>query len=93
MTGAGLEALNAAGCTTPKRRRGRSNTCTKPSSPTAASRKPGHETESNVGSTAWVVQGIWAAGGNPETWITAGGTEPLGYMASLQQPDGHIRWT
>jgi Squalene-hopene cyclase C-terminal domain/Prenyltransferase and squalene oxidase repeat len=49
------------------------------------------ETESNVASTAWAVQGIWAAGQGPETWIK-GGTDPLSYMASLQQPDGHIRW-
>lgn len=49
------------------------------------------ETESNAASTAWAVQGIWAAGQDPETWIK-GGNEPLSYMASLQQPDGHIRW-
>ncbi len=50
-----------------------------------------HETESNVASTAWAVQGIWAAGQDPETWVE-GGNEPLSYLASLQQPDGHIRW-
>jgi hypothetical protein len=48
--------------------------------------------ESNVASTAWVVQAIWAAGQNPETWRAASGEEPLGYMESLQEPDGHIRW-
>ncbi|MBN9621898.1 MAG: terpene cyclase/mutase family protein [Actinobacteria bacterium] len=55
---------------------------------------PNKELESNVASTAWAVQGIWATGGNPETW-TAGpeGREPLDYMESMQQPsDGHIRW-
>ena len=49
--------------------------------------------ESNVASTAWGVQGIWAAGGDPETWRTGGGgasEEPLDYMESLQQPDGHV---
>jgi prenyltransferase beta subunit len=48
--------------------------------------------ESNVASTAWAVQAIWAAGQNPESWRTASGKEPLGYMESLQEPDGHIRW-
>jgi prenyltransferase beta subunit len=50
------------------------------------------ETESNVASTAWAVQGIWAAGEDPEEWVTESGNDPLSYMASLQQPDGHIRW-
>lgn len=57
---------------------------------------PGSEGESNVASTAWAVQGIWSAGGNPETWRTGSGQlteEPLDYMESMQQPDGHIRWS
>ena len=51
--------------------------------------------ESNVASTAWAVQGLWAAGEDPETWRTGSGLaseEPLDYMESLQQPDGHVRW-
>jgi Prenyltransferase and squalene oxidase repeat len=52
---------------------------------------PTSERESNVASTAWAVQGIWATGGNPEEWLDAG-REPLDYMESMQQPDGHIRW-
>lgn len=52
---------------------------------------PRSERESNVASTAWAVQGIWATGGNPEEWLD-GGREPLDYMESMQQPDGHIRW-
>lgn len=51
--------------------------------------------ESNVASTAWAVQGIWAVGENPEDWRVGSGTDakdPLSYMESLQQPDGHIRW-
>jgi prenyltransferase beta subunit len=57
---------------------------------------PASENESNVASTAWAVQGIWSAGGNPETWRTGSGLlteEPLDYMESMQQPDGHIRWS
>jgi prenyltransferase beta subunit len=49
------------------------------------------EPESNVASTAWAVQGIWAAGQNPETWLV-GGHEPLGFLASLQEADGRLRW-
>lgn len=51
--------------------------------------------ESNVASTAWAVQAIWAAGQNPEAWRTHSGEEteePLDYMESLQEDDGHIRW-
>ncbi len=51
--------------------------------------------ESNVASTAWAVQAVWAVGENPEGWRTGSGgeaEEPLDYMESLQQPDGHIRW-
>jgi hypothetical protein len=51
--------------------------------------------ESNVASTVWGVQGIWAVGENPEDWRVGSGAEakdPLGYMESMQQPDGHIRW-
>ena len=51
--------------------------------------------ESNVASTAWAVQAIWAVRDNPEAWRTGSGLpteEPLDYMESLQEPDGHIRW-
>ena len=53
-----------------RQRSGRSPTCTQRSFPTAASRRCRGEGESNVASTAWAVQGIWAAGGNPEAWTT-----------------------
>jgi hypothetical protein len=48
--------------------------------------------ESNVASTAWAVQAIWCGGENPEEWRAPSGAEPLGYMRSMQEPDGHIRW-
>ncbi len=47
--------------------------------------------EANVGSTAWVVQAIWAAGQNPEDWEPAD-VDPLTYLESMQQEDGHVRW-
>jgi hypothetical protein len=51
--------------------------------------------ESNVASTAWATQAIWAVGENPEGWRTGSGApteEPLDYIESLQEPDGHVRW-
>jgi hypothetical protein len=47
----------------------------------------------NSPSTAWVVQGIWAAGGDPRSWRTQSGADPLSFLASLQHPDGSIAWT
>jgi Squalene-hopene cyclase C-terminal domain/Prenyltransferase and squalene oxidase repeat len=95
MTGAGIEALNAAGMHDTEAQ-------TKALVYLHEAQLPDggwpqeidnpSEGESNVGSTAWVVQGIWAAGDNPESWVTENGIEPLGYMTSLQQPDGHIRY-
>jgi hypothetical protein len=45
----------------------------------------------NTQSTAWAVQGILAAGGNPGSFKPAGNT-PLDYLAATQQPDGHYRY-
>jgi energy-coupling factor transport system substrate-specific component len=45
----------------------------------------------NTQSTAWAVQGILAAGGNPNSFKPAGKT-PLDYLAATQQPDGHYRY-
>ncbi len=97
MTGAAIEALNAAG------RQGAAKEVeqhafeylkTAQDANGGFSEEPGNP-EPNVASTAWVVQAMWSAGINPETWVTHSGLaseEPLGYMASLQQEDGHIRW-
>jgi len=95
MTGAAIEALNAAG---------RHNTQAQQQAFAYLHRVqdsdggfPEHsgEGESNVASTAWAAQAMWSAGEDPEAWLTGSGQEtedPLAYMASLQQPDGHIRW-
>jgi prenyltransferase beta subunit len=91
MTGAGLEALNAAGMHDTEAQAKALSYLHEVQLPDGGFPEETSQTESNVGSTAWAVQGIWAAGGNPETWVIDG-NEPLGYMASLQQPDGHIRW-
>jgi hypothetical protein len=48
---------------------------------------------SNAATTAWVVQGMWAAGIDPRSWRTPSGRDPLSYLASLQRPDGSIGYT
>jgi hypothetical protein len=95
MTGAGIEALNAAGMHDTEAQTNALvylHEAQLPDGGWPQEIDNPREQESNVGSTAWVVQGIWAAGDNPENWVTESGIEPLGYMASLQQPDGHIRY-
>ncbi|HEX5922984.1 MAG TPA: prenyltransferase/squalene oxidase repeat-containing protein, partial [Baekduia sp.] len=47
--------------------------------------------DSNSASTAWTLQAMWASGIDPTTWRRTGGT-PLDYLASLQQPDGSIKY-
>jgi hypothetical protein len=100
MTGAAIEALDAAG-------RHRTNAQTKALEYLSNTQNPAEggfteqlglresdadsSLEANVGSTAWVVQGLWAAGENPEDW-KPGGVDPLTYIESMQQPDGHVRW-
>lgn len=92
LTGAAIQALRAAGrADTEAERRGLQYLREMQAPDGGFPEFPG-EAESNVASTAWAVQGIWAAGQDPETWSEEGGVEPLSYMASMQQPDGHIRW-
>lgn len=50
-------------------------------------------TPENSASTAWVLQGMWAAGVNPREWRAESGADPLSFLASLQRPDGSIGWT
>jgi prenyltransferase beta subunit len=93
MTGAALQALDAPGQPSPGESQQKAlkylHEAQEPDG--GFPERPG-EGESNVASTAWAVQGLWAAGENPENWVKGSGREPLGYMESLQQPDGHIRY-
>jgi prenyltransferase beta subunit len=93
MTGAALQALNAPGQPAPGASQQKAleylHEAQEPDG--GFPERPG-EGESNVASTAWAVQGLWAAGENPENWVKGSGREPLDYMESLQQPDGHIRY-
>jgi hypothetical protein len=47
---------------------------------------------SNAQSTAWAVQGLLAAGVDPETLHRAGAPAPLGYLNSLIGADGSIAY-
>jgi hypothetical protein len=91
LTGAAIQALRAAGrADTDAERDALAYLRAMQRSDGGFPEHPG-EAESNVASTAWAVQGAWAAGQDPETWLV-GASEPLSYLASLQQPDGHLRW-
>jgi Prenyltransferase and squalene oxidase repeat len=46
----------------------------------------------NSQSTAWAVQGMIAVGTGPAA-VKTGGQSPLDYLASLQQSDGHYRYS
>jgi prenyltransferase beta subunit len=92
MTGAALEALNAAGLhDTEAQAKALAFLHTAQNPDGGFPEQPG-EHESNSASTAWALQGLWAAGQNPETWQEPGGREPLGYLESMQQANGSIQW-
>ncbi len=93
MTGAALQALNAPGQSTSGESQQKAlKYLREAQGPDGGFPERPGEGESNVASTAWAVQGLWAAGENPETWDQGSGREPLDYMESLQQTDGHIRY-
>jgi prenyltransferase beta subunit len=95
MTGAALQALNAAEHLDPEGQKRAFEYLREVETPNGGFPEFSYETEPNVASTAWVVQAMWSAGINPETWLTHSGLaaeEPLGYLASMQQEDGHIRY-
>jgi energy-coupling factor transport system substrate-specific component len=49
--------------------------------------------ESNAQSTAWAVQGLIAAGKNPDTVRHRGSRTPTGYLESLLAPNGSVRYS
>jgi prenyltransferase beta subunit len=91
LTGAAIQALRAAGRSGTAAEQAGLEYLHRIQAPDGGFPEFAGEPESNVASTAWAVQGIWATGQNPESWLV-GGSEPLGFMASLQQADGRLRW-
>jgi energy-coupling factor transport system substrate-specific component len=49
--------------------------------------------ESNAQSTAWAIQGLIAAGRNPNTVRRRGSRSPTGYLESLLAPGGSVRYS
>jgi prenyltransferase beta subunit len=92
MTGAAIEALNAADRPNTVAQQKAFGFLHEAQHPDGGFSEHLGEGESNVASTAWAVQGMWAAGQSPETWLQGSGAEPLSYMQSMQQTDGSIRW-
>jgi prenyltransferase beta subunit len=92
MTGAAIEALNAAGRHDTLSQEEAFEYLHKAQNPDGGFPEYPWESEPNVASSAWAVQAIWSAGQSPEAWVGTAGGEPLSYMASMQQPDGHIRF-
>ncbi|MGH2863828.1 MAG: prenyltransferase/squalene oxidase repeat-containing protein, partial [Solirubrobacteraceae bacterium] len=95
MTGAAIEALNAAGLERqPVQEEAFEYLRQYAQSPNGGFSQQAEEAEPNVASTAWVLQGIWSAAENPEAWpwLTEAAGDPMSYLASMQQEDGHIRY-
>ncbi len=95
MTGAALEALNAVKHPDAEGQKKAFEYLREGETPNGGFAEFLTEGEPNVASTAWVAQAMWSAGINPEEWLKHSGLateEPLGYLASMQQPDGHIRY-
>lgn len=89
LTGAALEALNAAGRHHTAAQTGAIKLLHEAQRSDGGFAQQPSEVASNAASTAWVVQGLWAAGEEPATW-TAQGASPLAYLTSLQGPEGGI---
>lgn len=93
MTGAAIEALNAAQREDPEEQAWAFEFLREAQRADGGLAQDIAQSEPNVASTAWAVQAMWSAGINPETWHSGPtNEEPLGYLASMQQEDGHIRY-
>jgi prenyltransferase beta subunit len=92
MTGAAVQALNAAGRHDTLAQRKAFEYLHEAQDANGGFPEYPGETEPNVASSAWAVQAIWSAGQNPESWVAGAGEEPLSYMESMQQEDGSIRY-
>jgi hypothetical protein len=91
LTGAAIQALNAAGRHDTEAELRALEYLRGMQGPDGGFRQGSGPT--NSATTAWVVQGLWAAGEDPRSWRTETGADPLGFLASLQRADGSIGWT
>jgi Squalene-hopene cyclase C-terminal domain/Prenyltransferase and squalene oxidase repeat len=91
MTGAAIQALAAAGDGGSVARERALAFLRQAQEPDGGFPERPGEAEANVASTAWAVQGIWAAGEDPATWLREG-NQPLRYMESMQHEDGSLQY-
>jgi Prenyltransferase and squalene oxidase repeat len=94
LTGAVVEALNAAGFHETEKQAEAFEYLHRMQGPDGGFRET-RNTATNSATTAWVLQGMWSAGVDPRApeWTASGGDDPLQFLASLQQADGSIKWT
>jgi hypothetical protein len=92
LTGAAIEALNAAGLHDTEAQ-ARGFDFLESQQGADGGFRESDDGPTNSATTAWVVQGMWAAGVDPRQWRTEAGRDPLAFLASLQRPDGSIGWT
>lgn len=91
MTGAILQALRAGGVVDPEVESKAWDFVRELQGADGGFAMSAQSRDQNTASTAWVVQGMWATGIDPRTWVV-NGNDPLDYMASMQQSDGSIVW-
>jgi len=93
LTASVIEALRAAGRSAPGEPRAWDYLRTTHDAPSGGFRDSVRGSLGvNTASTAWVVQGMWAAGLEPANW-SPGGPSPLDFLASMQDAGGKVRWT
>jgi prenyltransferase beta subunit len=97
MTGAAVEALNAAGVHGSEAQQRALEFLQRAQSPGEGGfpeflpREPG-EAPANAASASWAVQALWSAGVTPETWHAPDGPDPLEFLARLQKANGSISY-
>jgi prenyltransferase beta subunit len=91
-TGAALQALAAAGAHDTHVLRAAANYLIRSQNPDGGYPQR-YGGESNTQSTAWAVQGLIAAGDDPNTVRRRGIRSPTGYLESLLAPGGSIRYS
>jgi energy-coupling factor transport system substrate-specific component len=92
-TGAVLEALGAVGSSASSARLTRAISFIRSQQNRDGGMPSQAGGESNAQSTAWAVQGLLAAGVDPDSLHRGGAISPLRFLSSLVAPDGHIRYS
>ena len=91
-TGAALQALAAAGAHDRRSLDAAVGYLTRSQNPDGGLPQQ-YGRESNAQSTAWAVQGLIAVGRDPGSLRRDGSRSPVGFLESLQAPDGSVRYS